>query len=285
MKSNFMKERLLNFLTLLLALLAIGCSSSQTPVELAEIEALKSPSSTTKINSIRLENLKQTARGIAAQASLSWRSRQLNLMLNSQKRNLDRIFNFNYLILNQNVLPPILAEGKNILNLADDFTIRVADQKYQIVQPPRFITTPPNWRNYIWMGYIKPEIPNSTLLPQNATERKVWNDYIRIGWNDGIIQADQIFSTNLARLQRDYEGMILYRKLLAQHMVSPPYVSEAELGVTGDGNDIHINDRVLRITSISQLQTDPASWRPIIPTKESKNQSPLLTKINKKEKI
>lgn len=257
---------MLKSLILFLALFAIGCSSAKKPTELTNIEAIKSQAPS-KISTIRLENLQQTARSIAAQASLAWRSRQLNLMLHSQRKYLDRIFNFSYLILNQNVLPPILAEGRNILNLADDYTIRVSDHEYQIVQPPRFITTPPNWRNYIWMGYKKPETPNSTLLPKNSSERAVWNEYIQAGWNDGITQADQIFSTNLARLKRDYEGMILYRKLLAQNMVSPPYVSRAELGVTGDSNNIHINDRVLRITAISELQPDSKNWHPIMPIK------------------
>ncbi len=273
-----MKGRSLKFLTSILAVLVAGCSNSPAPVELADISALKSQN-TSKISTIRLENLKQTAQSIAAQAALSWRSRQINLMLSAQKRNLDRIFDFNYLILNQNVLPPILVEGRNTLNLADDFTIRAADHEYQIAQPPRFITTSPNWRNYIWMEYKKPETPNATLLPQNATERKIWNENIQIGWHEGVTQADQIFSTNLARLRRDYEGMILYRKLLAQHMVSPPYVSQAELGITGDGNNMHINDRVLRITSIPQLQSDSKNWRPVMPVKEKQPVGSLLKSL------
>lgn len=261
-----MKKRLLNFTIFGLITLTLGCSGSKTPTELSNIEALKSQAPA-KISPIRLESLKQTARGLAAQAGLSWRSRELNVMLENQKRHLDRIFNFNYLILNQNVLPPILAEGRNTLNLADNFTIRISDHDYQIVEPPRFITTPPNWRNYIWMGYKKPETPNSTLLPHSAAERRIWNEYIQIGWDDGIIQADQIFAANLARLKRDYEGMVLYRKLLAQHMVTPPFVAQADLGITGDGDNIHINDRVLRITAISQLQPNAKNWRPTIPTK------------------
>lgn len=280
-----MKRRLIIFFTLSLLLLTVGCSSSKSNNELSSIAALKSTDAT-KIGAIRLDSLKQVARGLGAQAGLSWRSRQLNLILNAQKRTLDQIFNFNYLILNQNILPPILSEGRNILNLADEFTIRVSDHEFQITQPPRFITVPPNWRNYIWMGYKKPETPNSTLLPQNAAERKVWNDYIQIGWNEGIIQADQIFAANLARLQRDYEGMILYRKLLAKHMVTPPYVSQADLGVTGDGNNIHINDRVLRITSIPQLQTDTKNWQPVVTTKSKRLQDLLsATNCDKKEKI
>lgn len=261
-----MKERLLNFIILSVVLLMVGCSSSKTPKELSNIEALKSQAPI-KISAIRYDVLKQTARGLAAQASLSWRSYQLNSMLEYQKRKLDQIFNFNALILNKNVLPPVLSEGRYNLNLADELTIRASDHYYRIEQQPRFVTTPPNWRNYIWMPYKKPETPNSTLLPQNATERRIWNEYVQVGWNEGVAQADEIFSANLARLHRDYEGMILYRKLLAQNMVTPPYVSQADLGVTGDGNNLHINDRVLRITSIPQLKTNYKNWNPVISTK------------------
>jgi defect-in-organelle-trafficking protein DotC len=282
-----MKERLLILLAFVITL-QIGCSSStKKPVEFSQIEALKSSTApNTNINGIRLSGLKQTARGLGAQGGLAWRSRHLNELLDSQKRNLDHIFNFNYLILNQNVLPPVLVEGKNTLNLADEFTIRASDQDYQITQPPRFITAPPNWRNYIWMGYKKPEIPNSTLLPQSPDERKIWNKYIQIGWNEGVAQADQIFSANLARLQRDYEGMILYRKLLAQKMLTPPYVSKANLGVTGGGNEIRINDRVLRITSIPQLDANTKNWRPVISKKKQKPNPWLRSHIKGgKEKI
>ncbi len=246
-------------IALVLASLLGGCAKNK-PAEKANIEALK-PDQSHQTNTIRLETIKQTARSIGAQAALAWQSYHLNAVLEKQKKNLDHIFNFNYLMLADNVLPPILVEGRNTLNLADDFTIRVSDHDYQIVQPPRFVTTPPNWRNYIWMIYNQPEKPNATLLPQNKNERNLWNEYIRVGWNDGIDQADQIFSSNLARLHRDYEGMILYRKLLAQNMVTEPYVSQAELGITGDGDNLHINDRVLRITSISQLKTDAKNWR------------------------
>jgi defect-in-organelle-trafficking protein DotC len=266
-----MKGSLLILSSMLIITLQFGCSSStKPPVELSSIKALKSQAAV-KIGAIRLISLKETARGLGAQAGLSWRARQLNVLLNSHKRNLDQIFNFNFLILNQTVLPPVLVEGRNTLNAADEFTIRASDHDYQIVQQPRFITSPPNWRNYIWMAYKKPETPNYTMLPQSSDERKVWNEYIQIGWKEGVTQADQIFSANLARLQRDYEGMILYRKLLAQNMLSPPYISQADLGITGGGNDMRINDRVLRITAIPQLQPNTKNWRPVL-AKKDKNE-------------
>lgn len=261
-----MKKLLFNFLIFVLPLLVVSCSSSKPPVEKSNVPAFAKKKAA-KISAIRIIGIKQIARGLGAQASLAKRSYQLNAMLHSQKRRLDHIFNFNYLMLNQNVVPPILAEGRGTLNLADNFTIRISDHEYKIIQPPRFATVAPNWRHYIWMRYKAPEKPDATLLPQSKSERKIWNKYVRIGWDEGVTQADQIFSANLSRLERDYQGMILYRKLLAQNMVTKPYVSKAELGITGSGNDLHINDRILRITSIPQLQVDPRNWRPVITEK------------------
>ena len=59
-------------------------------------------------------------------------------------------------------------------------------------------------------------------------------------------------------------GMVLYRELLAEHMVSPPYVAKAQLGVTGDATQLRINDQVLRITAQSALQPNPSKWMPVI---------------------
>jgi len=43
-------------------------------------------------------------------------------------------------------------------------------------------------------------------------------------------------------------------------MVTPPYVSHTDLGVTGDGDEIHIDDRVLRITALPALNTNAEEW-------------------------
>lgn len=257
------KAFILNFCILTLCtLLCVGCANNE-PQEFSRVANVKAVSKK-GVNNIRYEALKQTARGLGAQAGLAWRSQQLNRVLDRDKVRLGRIFNFSYLILNDNVLPPILTEGKNILNLDDNQNIRVADQYYKIISQPRFITTPPNWRNYLWMNFKKPELPNASLLPKNHNEAIVWNKFIRVGWNEGVMQANQIFTTNVNRLTRDFTGMVLYRKLLAQNMVSAPYVAEASLGVTGDGDNMRINDRVLKITSSSELQTNTKNWQPII---------------------
>jgi defect in organelle trafficking protein DotC len=249
---------------ILLALTGLTSCSEEKPARDFSKVGMVQPKLGEGINKIRLDALEQTAREVGAQGGLSWRSWHLNQLLINQKQRLDQIFNFNYLILNHNVLPPILVEGDNTLNLNDGETIRISERDYKIIALPRFVTAPPTWRDYIWMNYQKPEPPNRSLLPANKKELEVWNEYIRLGWNEGVLQADQIFAAQLAKLRRDFSGMLLYRKLLAQNMISAPFVSQAELGVTGNSNELRINDRVLRITSTSELKPDSKVWKPIV---------------------
>jgi len=126
------------------------------------------------------------------------------------------------------------------------------------------VTAPPTWRDYLWMNYSPPDRPNASLLPRDQEEQKVWDQAYEQGWKDGVVQANQIFSENMGRLKRDYNGMILYRKLLAQKMVTPPFVAKSELGVTGDVNEVRVNDQVLRITATSELVPNSKRWKSIV---------------------
>lgn len=227
-------------------------------------EPIHSESNNSTLSQIRLKALEDTAMSLGAQGGLAVTSKEINNHLESDKWSLETIYNFNGMMLSHGVLPPVLVESDDSLNLADPNTIRVADKTYKIVAQARFATTPPNWHDYLWMPFKKPELPDKVLLPRTEEERKIWAKSIKMGWDKGIEQSYNIFHQNLARLKRDYQGMILYRKLLQEKMVSPPYVSRTELGITGNGTDMRINDQVLRITELPQLQTDSHRWQAIV---------------------
>ncbi len=218
------------------------------------------------INSMRLAGLRQAALTVGAQGALAKRSVELNGVFNTQAANLDQIYNFNLMMLSHNVMPPVLTEGNNILNLQDPNTIRVADRTYSIVSQAHFVTVPPTWRDYLSLGYKKPEVPDKTLLPKNAAEVVEWKKYVQRGWDEGRLQANNIFSDNLSRLTRDYTGMALYRSLYNQKMISAPFVAKADLGITGGGDNVTINDAVLRITAVPQLNTESKTWTPAVRT-------------------
>jgi defect in organelle trafficking protein DotC len=256
---------------LLITLALTGCSLHKQNVDPTNVnqlanmtEANTNLETAAGTSSMRIKALEDTAMSLGAQGGLYWASEKIDVRLEQDKRSLESIYNFNGMMLSHGVLPPVLVQGDFSLNLADPNTIRVADKTYKIVEQARFATAPPNWRDYLWMSYNKPEIPHKFLLPRDKEEGKIWARAIHAGWEKGAQQAYEIYHQNLARLKRDYSGMILYRKLLQEKMISMPYVSRTELGVTGDGNDMRINDQVLRITELPQLQTESNQWKAIV---------------------
>lgn len=255
------------------ATLASACSH-KPPTQVAQVgyistKSLKQAAEAAGIGTIRMQALRDTAASLGTQGALAWRAEHIDTALKAQSDYLDQTFNFNQLLLEHNVLPPVLATGDDTLNLASDNAIRLADRTYTIILPARFVTVPPTWRDYLWLHFKKPDAPNHSLLPKDQKEVRYWNRFFVEGWKQGLIQANQIFSANLSRMKRDISGMVLYHKLLAEHMVSAPFVAKAELGVTGNGNHLRINDQVLRITANSQLQTNSAQWNPVLTHEET----------------
>lgn len=239
----------------------MGDTSSLAGLQAMSAPKSNSPRSLASMGRIREMALKETALSLGAQSALAWRAKYINEQLVKQGRRLDAIYDFNSLILEHSILPPVLLEGRNTLNLADAQTIRISDRTYKVAKQARFVTTPPNWRQYLWMDYKQPEYPHLTLLPKTKDERILWQNCVEKGWKNGIEQANTIFEESIARIKEDFTGMILYRKLLAMNMVSPPYVSDTDLGVTGDGGEIRIDDRVLRITALPALNVNSNEWR------------------------
>lgn len=225
-----------------------------------------------KLSKIREMALKEIALSLGAQTGLACRAKVIDEQLNRHARRLDAVFDFQNLVLEHNILPPVLLEGRRTLNLADTQTIRLSDRTYKVAKQARFITTPPNWRQYLWMDYQKPEKPDPSLLPKNRVEKQIWDFYVTKGWFKGYEQANIILEENVARIREDITGMILYRKLLAMNMVSAPFVSDTELGVTGNGEEMHIDDRVLRITVLPELNINSKEWYAAVAKKENKLQ-------------
>lgn len=259
-----MKIKLLLFALMSLSLIACMNTTSNTD-SLAGLKNLTAPAQKAPdenaTGSIRMQALQDIALSTSAQSALAYRSKQINAVLDQNANTLNRIFNFHALLLDHNVMPPVLSRGDGLLNISDCSTIRLADRMYKIEKQACFVTAPPNWRDYLYMNFSKPEKPNHSLLPKNRQEQEIWQEYVEKGWNNGIKQANSIFADNLARLKRDYNGMVLYRTLLAQNIVSRPYVAKTNLGITGDDSEMRINDQVLRITALPEFKRSPKQWQ------------------------
>lgn len=276
---NCAMPKFIRSITILCLALLIACTSRQPYVgdtgslaglrAMANSKAVRGSKPKAKNGRFRAMAIKETALSLGAQSGLAYRAQAINKALYHQARSLDTVYDFNALILEHNILPPVLLEGRNTLNLADTQTIRISDRTYKVGKQARFITTPPNWRQYLWMDYKQPEYPNKSLLPKGRIERRAWCVYVAKGWRNGIEQANIILEESIARIKEDYAGMVLYRKLLAMNMISPPFVSHTDLGVTGDESEMHIDDRVLRITALPSLNVNSEEWRAAVAKDEN----------------
>lgn len=265
-------------LTLLCLLTLVGCASVEVEVlpdpdeELENLEALRGDvrniENDEATNHIRLQAVQETARSLGARSGLAHRGEEINDSLYVEEDQLDRIFSFQALLLENNILPPVLVESRDSLTLSTPNTLRVADRNYRIIKQARFVTLAPTWRDYLVMDERRPPLPDKALWPKTDEEREVWVENVEKGWFEGVHQADHIYTENMARLKRDYQGMVRYRMLLAQNMVSAPQVAHRELGVTGGGDELAINDKTLTIEALPALRADSKTWDPALTTHE-----------------
>lgn len=246
---------------------------------------------------IRGVALYEMALSMGMRAGLYNRALEINRDLAQNSTILDDIFDFRELILENRIVPPVLIEARKTMDTKqaaklptneDAFllnnnpvgkslaeakvrvekaqnnfiSLRITDQVYKIIKQARFAVTLPSWRDYLRLDYSKPMPPEPAVLPKDEKEQVTWAKGIQDGWKMGLSQADQIFVQNLMLLRRDYLGMLRYRKLLSMNMVSAPYVAKRQYGVTGDGDQIKINDKVLTITALPALNIDSKNWRP-----------------------
>lgn len=250
---------------LILTMGLAGCQRYAPIVDTTSINQLaalnKGKGGTQEVSEMRFAALRDVALSIGARGGLAARSKKVNRYLISQERTLDRIFNFTPLMLDDNVMPPVLIEARNTLEQSSGDSLRFSDRIYNIYSQARFVTAAPIWQDYLIMQFETPLPPDRSLLPRNGTEQGIWQEYIYKGWQAGLHQADNIFNENIGRLQRDMNGMIRYRILLAQNMVSQPFVAKVDMGITGGGSEMAVNDRVLKITAHPALQAQGNDWK------------------------
>lgn len=247
----------------------IGLPDSRTPnlAEMQELRAGPRRDAAAETDRLRASAMRDSALAYGAQGGLAWGSREINQMLERQAPNLDRTFDFNRLMIRQpggvSVLPPVISEGRDTYEQADaGRTIRVADRYYEIVEQSRFAPTAPLWHEYLVRIFETPRTPPSELLPQDSNDRDLWRRYVAEGWAEGEKQAREIFRADLARLERDYTGMVRYAEMLQRGQVSSPLVANQTLGVTGSGQNMRVNDTVHRITRDPRLNVrEGRDWK------------------------
>lgn len=216
---------------------------------------------------IRNDAQREAALSYGARGGLAWRTWHIRQELETRKRYMDKVFDFSQLLIPAPsgllIEPPVISESADAMMIkAGGQEAAVADRVYNIGRNARIVSAPRTWHQYLerqWGGVTPPP---DILRPANREERNKWIAWVEKGWEEGVAQADEIFQADLNKLVADYRGMIRYRTLLAQGMVSPPYAMQVDRGITGGGNEMRVGDRALTITAPPELQTGYGQWQP-----------------------
>lgn len=216
---------------------------------------------------IRADALKEAAISYGARGGLAMRTWEIRRELATRARYLDRVYDFRALLIPAPsgflIEPPVISEAMNATIITSGGQeAAVSDRIYNIIANARIVSTPRTWRGYLERQWGAIDSPPDVLLPRDVAERKTWKEYVARGWAEGVRQAEEIFADDLNRLQADFRGMIRYRTLLAQGMVSAPYALQEDRGVTGGGDEMRVGDRAVAITGVPQLIPEARAWTP-----------------------
>lgn len=216
---------------------------------------------------IRNDAIKEAAMSYGARGGLNWRTYFIRKEMETRARYLDKVFDFRQLLIAAPsgllIEPPIISEAVDATAIDQGgLEAAVADRVYNIGRNAKIVSTARTWRAYLERQWGNVSPPPDILLPENKEEQAQWNTWFDEGWQAGVEQADEIFQADLNKLTSDYQGMVRYRSLLSQGMVSPPYALQVDRGVTGGGNAMRVGDRAVTITGLPALQTGTQEWQP-----------------------
>lgn len=216
---------------------------------------------------LREDAIKEAAISFGARGGLAWRTFHIRKELDVNARYLDKVFDFRQLLIpapsGLMIEPPVIDESINAMLISDGGQqAAVSDRVYNIINNARIVSAPRTWHTYLEREWGEVELPPDILRPENKEERDLWRELVAKGWEEGVRQADEIFQDDLNLLMADFQGMVRYRYLLDQGMISPPYALQVDRGVTGGGNEMRVGDRAVEITGVPELITGSESWQP-----------------------
>ena len=215
-----------------------------------------------KVENLRPRVISRTARTLALQKAVQWRYGQIQKILKEHSTKLDHIFDFSPLMLRGGkVVPPVISEADASYRVESQNRASSTDRTYRIVKEARMSSQPPSWRDYLLRDYGSFDKTDAGVVPQNEQERKIWKEAAMKGWKLGLRQAKRLYRNNLNELVRDYKGMVKFRILAEQNMVSVPVVAKGELGIKVQGKRLSVDRKIFRITQPSTFQ-EVDEWTP-----------------------
>ncbi|WP_119328516.1 type IV secretory system conjugative DNA transfer family protein [Cysteiniphilum halobium] len=238
-------------------------------IDLHQLENLTSNTPIVKYDrthlTLRQKAVKEAALELGTQSGLYEGQNMINKRLDKLSAMLYQTYNFNGLLLNAHILPPVIETGYNKSSInTDSRKITLNGQIYHITKQAYFVSNVPTWRDYLITNFSKPEIPDRSVLPTNDQEKRIWKLALYYGWEKGVEQAIDIFKQNIHELSRDFRGMLMYYELINRNMITSPYVTTTTKAILSDRHNLAIDNKEVNLEIEPQFQNNPTRWQAML---------------------
>lgn len=182
------------------------------------------------------------------------------------QKELDQIFFFDYLLLfNGRVQPPILVESEDIFIKKNDTKTHEIKKSYMFKEQAKVVSSAKSWRDYIYplLNINKPEVPHELLLPRTEDEFKEWENGVKDGWEKGEKLARDNIIYKLRVLGNDLLGMIRYKTITQQNIITEGISSEIPISVSSneDNTSLNIGEKIFELNKLPKFNPDSESWK------------------------
>ena len=212
----------------------------------------------------RASAVRLAALGFGARAGLARRTWEIAAMLERHGPNLSAIYRFGDLVLREDgftVLPPVLAETRRAFRLEPAGTRAASARRVvKILEPARLVSAAPDWRDWLERSWLPAEPPAALLFPRDDREEGRWRRLLAEGWARGEALADDIFAADLDRLNRTFEGVVLWHRLSRAGMLTAPGIEVERAGVSGHERLMRIGAASARIDRAARFELDAGRW-------------------------
>ena len=112
------------------------------------------------------------------------------------------------------VLPPVLAETRRSFRLERAGTRAASARRVlRILEPARLVSVAPDWRDWLERSWLPAEPPAAVLFPPTPGRTPAGGACWRRAGPRAWPWPDDIFAADLDRLNRTFEGVVLWHRL------------------------------------------------------------------------
>lgn len=213
----------------------------------------------------RLNAILDSAYEYAVRKGIQSEIKNINLIVKRNERNLDAMFNFAPLMIQGKVVPPVITEVHDIVQIPNNSTLKTTSVLYTISKQAYFSNLPPNWRTYLTFPETKftvqfEDTPSKEFTPKGSKEYQEWEKQTIKGFNAGVKQAQEIFRYSLNKLNRDYIGMSRFHEFVIQGKVSMPSISSTGLALANNRSTMLVDQRMLSIRTLPAFEGNMIKW-------------------------